>query len=236
MDPRNEDIPEAPAQNRAWMITFTDLVSLMLTFFVMLFAMSNVQVNKWESMIDSLSQSLNATRTTAVAASSAEYNVATIVRKQAMNLDYLAGVLEKTVAEDEVLAHSRIIRLEDRLVIALPGDLLFAPARADLSEKARAAVFNLGGVLRNVGNQIGVNGHTDPVLHTGGAHTSNWELSLARAAAVANALRRSGYTEDIIAYGYADSRFSQLPDLPADQRRALGRRVDIVVLANAGGG
>ncbi len=70
----------------------------------------------------------------------------------------------------------------------------------------------------------------------GGAHTSNWELSLARAAAVANALRRSGYTEDIIAYGYADSRFSQLPDLPADQRRALGRRVDIVVLPNAEGG
>ena len=139
------------------------------------------------------------------------------------------------MAEDEVLAHSRIIRLEDRLVIALPGDLLFAPARADLSEKARQAVFNLGGVLRNIGNQIGIDGHTDPVSVTGGAYTSNWELSLARAAAVADALRRSGYTEDIVVYGFADSRFSQLPDLPVDQRRALGRRVDIVVLPNAGG-
>ncbi len=236
MDPRSEDIPKAPAQNKAWMITFTDLVSLMLTFFVMLFAMSNVKVDKWDSMIDALSHSLNASRTKAVAASSAEYNIATIVRKQAINLDYLAGVLEKTVAEDEVLAHSRIMRLEDRLVIALPGDLLFTPARADLSEKARAAVFILGGVLRNIGNQIGINGHTDPVLVTGGAYTSNLELSLARAAAVANALRRSGYAEDIVAYGFADSRFSQLPDLPTDQRRALGRRVDIVVLPNAGGG
>ena len=96
-------------------------------------------------------------------------------------------------------------------------------------------MFNLGGVLRNIGNQIGINGHTDPVLPTGGAYASNWELSMARAAAVANALRRSGYAEDIIAFGFADSRFSQLPDLPTDQRHALGRRVDIVVLPNAGG-
>ena len=235
MDPETEDTPEARGPSKAWMVTFTDLVSLMLTFFVMLFAMSNVKVDKWDSMIDALSQSLNASGPKEVVVSSAEYNVPTIVRKQAINLDYLASVLEKTVAEDELLAHSRIMRLEDRLVIALPGDLLFTPARADLSEKAREAVFNLGGVLRNIGNQIRVDGHTDPVLVTGGAYASNWELSLARAAAVANALRRAGYTEDIIAYGFADSRFSQLPDLPTDQRHALGRRVDIVVLPNAGG-
>lgn len=235
MGPESEDTPEARGPSKAWMITFTDLVSLMLTFFVMLFAMSNVKVDQWDSMIDALSQSLNASGTKAVVVSSAEFNVSTIVRKHAINLDYLASVLEKTVAEDEVLAHSRIMRLEDRLVIALPGDLLFAPARADLSEKALAAVFNLGGVLRNIGNQIGINGHTDPVLTTGGEYASNWELSIARAAAVANALRRSGYTEDIIALGFADSRFSQLPDLPTDQRNALGRRVDIVVLPNAGG-
>ncbi len=235
MGPEPEDTPEARGPSKAWMVTFTDLVSLMLTFFVMLFAMSNIKVDKWDSMIDALSQSLNAPGTKAVVVSSAEYNVATIIRKQAINLDYLASVLEKTVTEDEVLAHSRIMRLEDRLVIALPGDLLFTPARADLSEKAREAVFNLGGVLRNIGNQIGINGHTDPVLVTGGAYTSNWELSMARAAAVANALRRSGYAEDIVAYGFADSRFSQLPDLPTDQRHALGRRVDIVVLPNGGG-
>ncbi len=234
MGPETENAPEAQGPSKAWMVTFTDLVSLMLTFFVMLFAMSNVKVDKWDSMIDSLSQSLNATRTKAVVVSSAEYNVATVVRKQAINLDYLASVLEKTVAEDEVLAHSRIMRLEDRLVIALPGDLLFASARADLSEKARAAVFSLGGVLRNIGNRIGINGHTDPNSLTGGAYASNWELSMARAAAVANALRRSGYAEDIIALGFADSRFSQLPDLPTDQRHTLGRRVDIVVLPDAG--
>ncbi len=42
MGPETENAPEAQGPSKAWMVTFTDLVSLMLTFFVMLFAMSNV--------------------------------------------------------------------------------------------------------------------------------------------------------------------------------------------------
>jgi chemotaxis protein MotB len=89
-------------------------------------------------------------------------------------------------------------------------------------------------VLGNIGNQIGVNGHSDPSPPKGNEYSSNWELSLARAISVANSFKRSGYTEDIIAYGYSDSRYSQLPDLPEDERRELGRRVDIMVLPTAG--
>lgn len=92
----------------------------------------------------------------------------------------------------------------------------------------------LGGVLRNVGNRIGVNGYTDSTPPAGGAYRSNWELSLARAVAVANSLKRSGYSDDIIAYGYADSRSGQLPDLPADQRRSLAQRVDVVIFPTVG--
>ncbi|MBT3305153.1 MAG: chemotaxis protein MotB, partial [Alphaproteobacteria bacterium] len=44
-----------------WLITFTDLVALMLAFFVMLFAMSNVKVSDWQNVIDSLSQTLRPT-------------------------------------------------------------------------------------------------------------------------------------------------------------------------------
>ena len=72
MGPEREDTPEARGPSKAWMITFTDLVSLMLTFFVMLFAMSNVKIDKWESMIDVLSLSFNVSRAKAVVTSSTE--------------------------------------------------------------------------------------------------------------------------------------------------------------------
>jgi len=229
-----DDIRMETKQGVAWMITFTDLVSLMLTFFVLMFSMSSIKVDRWNDVIDALSQSLNPSSTKAESAATSSFNIATLFRKRAINLDYLAAVLEESVAQDELLKNGILMRLEDRLVIALPGDLMFQPGKAVLEEKARRALFNLGGVLRNIGNRVGINGHTDPDAPVGSGFASNWELSIARAAAVANSIRRSGYTEDIVAFGYADSGYNDLPDMPEQSRRALARRVDVVVFPTVG--
>ncbi len=236
MEIKNEETnPDASSgQNMAWMVTFTDLVSLMLTFFVLLFSMSSVKVDKWKDMTEALSQILNPAQTKSVARTTAKFNISTIFRKRAINLDYLSGVLEEALANDPLLKRGQMMRLEDRLIIALPGNLLFEPGSAVLKDTARKALFNLGGVLRNIGNQIGINGHTDPTPPKGGDYTSNWELSIARAAAVANTLRKSGYTDKIIAFGYASSRYNELPNVNETLRRNMARRVDIVVLPTIG--
>lgn len=227
-------LPEGP--KAAWMITFADLVSLMLTFFVLLYSMSSVQMDQWDAMTDTLTQTLNPGKLTTVAAATAEFNIGTIFRRQATDLDYLSGVLQRGVEGDDLLKFSKIMLLDDRLVVALPGDLLFPSGRAEMPDEARSALFTLGSLLRNVGNQVGVNGHTDPAKPSKeSGFTSNWELSVARASAVANVLRQSGYTDDIIAFGYADSRYSQLPDMRAEDRARLGRRVDIVVFPTVEG-
>lgn len=224
------------ASEAAWMVTFTDLVSLMLTFFVMLFSMSTLQMDEWDAMTDTLTQSLNPGKLKTIASQTAQFNIDTIFRRQATDLDYLSGVLERGVAEDEILKTAKIMLLDDRLVVALPGDLLFSPGSAEMPEEARTALFVLGSLLRNVGNQIGVNGHTDPrPPSSSGGFSSNWSLSVARSAAVANALRQSGYTDDILAFGYSDSRYQQLPNIPDEERAKLGRRVDIVLFPTVGG-
>lgn len=229
-----DEFPAASPPNRNWMVIFTDLVSLMLTFFVLLFSMSSVQVDRWKEMVDTLSRTFNPARETVEPRPAAPYNIATISLRRAVNLDYLGAVLGDLVRHDEDLGQGRILGLEDRLIIVLDGDLMFDPGQAGLSERGRQALFVLGGVLRNVGNHIGVNGYTDSVLPDDGGYVSNWELSLARAAIVANALKRAGYGEDVVAYGYADSRLSDLADLPAEQRAALARRVEIVVFPTIG--
>jgi chemotaxis protein MotB len=88
--------------------------------------------------------------------------------------------------------------------------------------------------LRNIANEAEVIGHTDPTpVET--AYASNWDLSLARAAAVADALKRDGYPREIPAFGVADSHFSELPDsLPWLHRLELARRVDLVLTPNGG--
>ncbi len=217
------------------MVTFTDLVSLMLTFFVLLFSMSNVKVSEWKNIIDSLSRTLAPTPEKTVKAQTATFNIGTIFRKTAVNLDYLASVTREGIADVEILSGAQVIRLEDRLVITLPGDLLFESGRAAMTERAQEAMFVIGGMLRNIGNEIGINGHTDRTPPSGDAYASNWELSTARAATVANALRAAGYPDEIIAFGYADSRYGELPDISDEDRNTLARRVDIVIMPTAGG-
>jgi chemotaxis protein MotB len=227
--------PAARVADRAWLLIFTDLVSLMLTFFVLLFSMSNVKVGEWQNIIDSLSRTLRPTLEKEIKVQTATFNIGTIFRRKAIDLNYLSSVIEEGINDIELLADTQVMLLEDRLVIALPGDLLFRSGSAEIAERARDAMFVIGGMLSNIGNEIGVNGHTDPTPPSGDAYASNWELSTGRAAAVANALRAAGYEDNIIAFGYADSRFRQLPDIADAQRRALARRADIVVLPTAVG-
>ena len=215
---------------KMWMLTFTDLVSLLLTFFVMLFAMSNVKIDEWEKVIDSLSQTLNPAPEDSVIKPTAQMNIGNLFRRRAVNLDYLSSVIAENLSADPVLKDAMIITLEDRVVVALPGDLLFDPGAALISERAKDAMFTLGAMFANVGNSIGVTGHTDPIPPGGEAFASNWELSVARAASVANAIRRGGYDQQIVALGYGESQYNRLPDLSEQQKRRLARRVDIIIM------
>jgi chemotaxis protein MotB len=221
--------------SKSWMIIFSDLISLMLTFFVLLFSMSDMNLDNWSQITDTLSRSLSPTiKKEEPALKSSEFNISTILRENATDLDYLSGVMTELLSNDDVLSDSRVLRLDDRLVIALPSDALFEQSGAVLTESAWAAVFSLSSVLQNVNNQIGVNGHSDPAMPDDGIFTSNWELSIARATAVSNLLRQSGVKQDIAAYGFSDSRYDELPELPEEERATMARRVDIVVFPTGG--
>lgn len=215
---------------KMWMLTFTDLVSLLLTFFVMLFAMSNVKIDQWDKIIDSLSQTLNPAPEETIRKPSAQLNIGTLFYRRAVNLDYLASVIEENLSADPLLRNVLIVRLEDRLLVALPGDLLFEPGAAVISERAQGAMLTLGAMFDNAGNTIAVTGHTDPAPPDGTSYASNWELSIARAASVANAIRRGGYEQKIVAFGYAATQYNLLPNLDDAARRKLARRVDIIIM------
>ena len=224
-------MPPPPAPRQAWMLTFADLVSLMLTFFVMLFAMSSVQIDKWEQIADALSKTMEpAPNPNAQPGPAARYNIGTVFRRKAIDLDYLEGVLLDVTAETPQLNDAKVQVLDDRLVISLPGDILFQPRSAVMSKAASGAVVALGGYLRNLSNQIEVVGHTSP-SDPGGSYTSNWELSIGRAASVANALKDAGYSDDIFVSGVADTRFKELADLPERERMRIANRVDIAILS-----
>ena len=221
---------------RPWLVIFADLVSLLLTFFVMMFAMSTVEQAKWEAAVDSLSRSMNIDSPAVIRSVQPELTVPTVERPDAVNLDYLVSVLRGQFADAPLLSRGVIHRLADHLIISFPSDLLFGAGSAELSARAETALAALGGVLGNLSNKIDVSGHTDPSPIGSRAYPSNWELSLARARAVAAHLSRFGYQRDIGVFGYADTRFGDLsPRLAADQRETLARRVDVIIRPSLAG-
>ena len=221
-----------------WMLSLADLISLLLTFFVMLFAMSSVKVDRWDEVVDSLSQSIRPDPVDPTDEPTSQMNIPRVYRKPAMNLDYLSSVIEGAINKNVILQHARLKHEADKLVISLPGDVMFVPGSEKLAEPARQALFLLGGVLANIGNRVGVQGHTDPRPVSGtGRYASNWELSLARAAEVANELKSSGYLDYINIYGFAASRYDNLPRTDDQTKRyEMARRVDIVIEPHGGSG
>jgi chemotaxis protein MotB len=215
------------------MITFVDLISLMLTFMVMLFATSSIEAEAWRKTVDSLAQSLNwqGLQLPQVAARFAAQ------REQppaALDLDYLAEVLHTSVTAVPSLQGVEIRREHDRLVLAIPGALLFASGSATVSPEARAALSELTPMLRGIGNRIVVEGHADPdAIAAGGAFASNWELSLARALAVADLLVATGLGRRVACYGLAESRYDELGEPDGSDRHAHARRVDLVFYASS---
>ena len=217
-----------------WILIFTDMVALLLSFFVMLFSMSAVPVNEWETTIDILEEALNLS-TEEEKDPTEDYNISSVLLERARtNVNYLLPIIEPKIKQDEMIKDSPIILLDDRIVISLSGDLLFASGKAELTGKARKALFNLGGVLRNIRNTIGVYGYSENEKFDRDKYSSDWELSLARAVSVANELKRAGYMEEILSFGYGGARSFKLANVSKDRRQSLSRRVDIVIMSIRG--
>lgn len=210
----------ATAAGKAWLVTFTDLVCLMLTFFVMLFAMADPDPPRYRALLSGIPGAdptqLGDQRPEAA------LSALTLERGKAIDLGYLGRVFESQMRANPELADVRIARIDGSLTLSVPSDLLFSPGDATLSAAGRQALFVLGGVAANIGNAVDVVGYAD-ATPAGRQWPSNWELSLARAQTVAQSLRDAGYLRDITVRGHGDGRAS------ASGPDAAGRRVDLVV-------
>ena len=235
MDVNDATPPATQEPDTRWMVTFADLVALLLTFFVMLYAMQLIEGDKWQALIESLTMSLNPGEAPKEARPVAELNSQGMSKDRAINLGYLEAILTDNVVRDSRLRGLALNSFDDRLVIVLPKNVMFPPNGAMLTEEAKKVMFSLGAVLGHLGNAITVHGHAGGAPDRGGVYSSNWELSLARSISVANELRRAGYQREIKAFGFGATRFLDLAKVtPVQRRDALARRVDIIVSPTLG--
>ena len=211
-----------------WLISFTDLMSLLLAFFVLMFSMSEPEAQRWSGLAKSLASSARSTATgpsDVVPEPRAAFNAATVETQSAINLDYLGALLRTQTGTNEDLASVEVRREDDRVVIVLPGDLMFDSSGAAFTDQGRRVLYLLGAAVGRIGNRIEVVGHAEREEQGDGWA---WERALTRAVAIAAALRETGYKRDLVARGVMASPV-------AGGGASAGARVDIVVRDEAQG-
>ena len=100
-----------------WLVTFADLVALLLAFFVMMFATQRVERLPWEALINSLSRSLNPEQSVQKSERSSRRNIRRLSAERVVDLGYLEKLLRDQAAVEVSLGDIRIRRGDDRLTL-----------------------------------------------------------------------------------------------------------------------
>ncbi|AWK84831.1 OmpA/MotB family protein [Azospirillum thermophilum] len=192
----------AGARRTMWLISFTDLISLLLAFFVLMYSMGEPETQRWVGLVQGLAERVPAARSTAQtptglpAEPHAAFNAQAVEPKAAMDLNYLGALLRAQTAANAELAVLEVRREDDRVVIGLPGERMFDASGGAFTDEGRRLLYLLGAVVARLGNRIEVVGHAEREDQSGGFA---WERALTRAVAVAAALRETGYRRDLVA-------------------------------------
>ncbi len=227
-----------PAVSSLWLVTFTDIMALMLTFFVLLYSMSQPEVEKWSEMTAAINNNFSKTYAPPQYAGTVDaISIEQVDNARALDLRYLASIIRPALERNENTKGVLMFMQPDALVISMPHGLFFEAGKAQVGAGGQRILFELGGALAKIRNAIEVVGHADPrPVENSASFKSNWELSLARASAVAGVLENVGYTRSVTLRGMSSARYEDLPeDIPQDERLDLSRRVDIVILKDDGG-
>lgn len=227
MAKRKKPEPDGPPGVPAWMATFSDLVTLLLTFFVMLMAMASFDDS---SQLDTALESI---RDALGEMGFGDGLVSMVVGENLSDQQRKADLVKPQEIKDRTQLEAdlspTIVKIaktptEVRLTLDEPG--YFDRGQSTLRPAARRRVRALGLALAGEPVGIRVEGHTD----TDGDENSNWELSALRAVSVLDVLNRDAGIprERLQARGYGPSQPRVVR--PVDQ--ALNRRIEIVLIGN----
>ena len=223
-----------------WLLTYADLITLLMVFFVVLYSMSRVDAEKYKSLKNSLQRSMGGV--TATGGSGGGGGGAAPDPDQTGGTGPLPNPGGKPALEElgQQLANSAAaMGFGDRVTIyygergltVSMGPILFDLGKADLRPDGIKVLDLLADVLNTIPNHVSVEGFTDALPISTPQFPSNWELSAVRATSVIHYFvkTRGMPPGRFFAVGYGEYR----PSVPnvTEENRARNRRVDIVILA-----
>lgn len=205
-----------------WLMTYGDLMSLLLVFFVLLLAISSLDKKKFDVTMSAIQNALGGTVETQIREGlEAE-------RKAEQRFQEMSQQLGQLISKESMQDVLQAKVTERGIVLTGLGHAMFPSGGATLLPAAQRFLLQLALAVKKLPNKIAVEGHTDDVPTRTERFPSNWELSAARAAAVVRFLvEQGGIAPDrLSATGYADTRPQAAP---RPENRPKNRRVEIII-------
>jgi chemotaxis protein MotB len=246
-----------------WMVTFADLMTLLMCFFVLLVAFSEMDVQRYRMIAGSMKMAFGVQRD--VRAFEAPKGTSLIAQEYSPGSPTVTPVdetrqvtvdetkpdircdpgaqraqeeamrddiekLHEALGEDVETGLVEVIGRDDRIVIRMQEQGLFAAGQAELAGTYNGVLTLLGETLGSMSGRIAVAGHTDDRPIKNGRYRSNWDLSSARAASVVHLLHEKAGVpvERMVAQGFAHSQ--PLSSNGSEDGRSMNRRVEISLI------
>ena len=239
MDPHrksNKFQLEDDEDNVGWIVTFSDLMTLLLVFFILMYSISTLNEAKFKKAMTSIQISLGEA-TPGVRLIDLMEEPAQ--KTKVVSLEALSGMRSRELdmvkrvrgfIEKRGLARNIGVSLENgRVVIRITGKVLFKSGIAMLNDKGPPVMDGISEIVKEFHDfNINIKGHTDNIAISTPQFPSNWELSAYRATTVLRYLIEKGIGADrLTATGYAEL----LPLVPNDteENRQKNRRVEFVL-------
>ncbi len=232
-----------------WLISYADFITLLFAFFVVMYAVSSINVGKYKEVTESLVSAFqkvprslepiqvgeisrdNKNDVIETPLKNAQGNTADEANnKNSLSFSEKADQIEKNMMELVKMDEITMRRSDNWLEVEINTKILFPSGEAQLVESAIPVLTKVAGVLAPYPNPINVEGFTDNIPISTPEFPSNWELSAARAASVVHLFSKAGVEPSrmsAIAYG----EYRPIAPNTTVAGRLKNRRVVIAVLA-----
>jgi len=221
---------------QSWLVTYSDMVTLLLAFFVLLFSFSTLDMERFQKTMLSLQEALGLLeggRTVSEEPMVDDAGLMEDMYMESLELEQLMSVqgdLEYALREAGLDDGISFDLTERGLIIHFTDQVLFDSGEAELRPDALAVLDEVAPIMADVPNHIRIEGHTDNVPINTPRFPSNWELSTARATNVLQYLLEGEVVDPdrLTAAGYGEYR--PVATNETEEGRAQNRRVDMVLL------
>jgi chemotaxis protein MotB len=218
-------------RSERWLLTYADLITLLLVFFIVLYTMSQVDKKKFEAMSASLAVVFGGVGKSGVLDAGRSIMPGDKIYKERLEMQNTQEKVRRMIAQRGLEGKISTDLGERGLVISVKDTVLFDVGSGELTPAARDIMQNVAHLLSETPSAIRVEGHTDNVPIRKPTFPSNWELSAARAASVVRLLAAGGVAPSRLAVlGLGEFRPAASNDTPAG--RDANRRVLLVILGN----